>query len=80
MVTNIEKPVHHRLARSAEIIAIVSESVAEGPNVSIPRRPQKSGLSYGTLLLHIRHLDLHLYPYKLLLMQQLKRADHLQHA
>ena len=34
---NIEKLVHHRFARSAEYIAIVRESVAKGPNVSIPR-------------------------------------------
>ena len=74
MVTNIERPVHHRFARYAENIAIVSESVAEDPNVSIPRRPQELGLSYGTLW-RILHLDLHLYPYKVQLMQQLKPAD-----
>ena len=33
VVTNIERPVHHRLARSAENIAIVSESVNEDTNV-----------------------------------------------
>ena len=49
MVTNIERPVHHRFARSAENIAIVSESVNEDLNVSIPRRSQELGLSYGTL-------------------------------
>ena len=37
VVTDIERPVHLRLARSAENIAIVSESVAEDPNVSISR-------------------------------------------
>ena len=42
MVTYIERLVHHRFARSAENIAIISESVAEEPNVSIPRRPQDS--------------------------------------
>ena len=36
--TNIERPVHHRFARSAANIAIISENVAEDPNVSIPRR------------------------------------------
>ena len=63
VVTNIETPVHHRIARSyrsAENIAIVSESVAEESNVSIPSRPQELGLSYGTLW-HILHLDLHLH-------------------
>ena len=32
MVTNIEKPVHHRFTCSTENIAIVCESVAEDPN------------------------------------------------
>ena len=49
VVTNIKMPVHHRFARSAEKIAIVRESIAEGPNVSIPRRSQELGLSDGTL-------------------------------
>ena len=38
LVTNIERPVHHRFARSAQNITIVSESAAEDPNVSIPCR------------------------------------------
>ena len=46
MITNISKPVHHRLARSAENIAIVSENVAEDSNVSIHRRSLELGLSY----------------------------------
>ena len=37
-VTNIERPVYHRFALSAENIAIVSECVVEVPNMSIPRR------------------------------------------
>ena len=48
VITNIEKCVHHRFARSGENIAIVSESVALDPNVSISRRSQELGLSYGT--------------------------------
>ena len=47
--TNIERPVHHRLSHSAKNNAIVSESVAAGPNVATPRRSQELGLSYGTL-------------------------------
>ena len=62
---------HHRLARCAENIAAVSQSVAEDPNVSIPRRSQKLGLSYGTFW-RILHLHLHLHPYKVQLTQQLK--------
>ena len=38
---------YHRLASSAENIAIVSD--AEDPNVWIPCRSQELGLSYGTL-------------------------------
>ena len=34
VVTNIARPVHHRFVRSASNIAIISESVAEDPNVS----------------------------------------------
>ena len=74
MVTNIEKPVHDRFARSAENITIASESVAEDPNVSIPCRSQQLGLS-GTLW-RILNLDLNLHQYKVQLTQQLKPADH----
>ena len=49
VATNIERPVHHRFARPDENIAILSESVAEDPNMSTPRRSQELGLSYGTL-------------------------------
>ena len=63
VVTNIERPVHHRFTRSIENIAIVSESVAEYINVSILRRSQGLGLPYGTLR-HILHLYLHPHSYK----------------
>ena len=56
-------------------IAIVSESVAEHPNVSIPLRSQELKLSYG-ILWHILHFHLNLHPYKVLFTQQLKPADH----
>ena len=52
---------HHRFARSAANIAIVSESVAEDPNVLIARR------------FRILHLDIQLHPYKLHLTQQRRR-------
>ena len=53
MATNIERPVHHRFARSAENIAIVSENVAEVPNVLIPLRIQELGHTpyYGVVCL-----------------------------
>ena len=66
---------NHRFARSAQNIAIVSESVAEDPNESIPRRSQELGLSYCTLF-RILHLDLHLHPYKTQFTQQLNPAGH----
>ena len=47
--TNIERHVHHCYARSPKNIIIVSESVAEDPNVSTPRRSQEFALSCGTL-------------------------------
>ena len=46
MVTNIKRPVHHRFFENT---AIVSESVAEDPNVSIPRRSRVLGLSNTAL-------------------------------
>ena len=45
VVTNIERPVHHRFARSAENIGIVSKSVVEDVNVPIPRHSQELGQS-----------------------------------
>ena len=44
VVTIIKRPVYYRVALSAENIAIVSESVAEDPNESIPHRSQALGL------------------------------------
>ena len=61
VITNIDRPVHHHFAYSAENIAIASESVAEHPNMSIPCRFQELGLSEGTLW-RILHLDLYLHP------------------
>ena len=48
VVNNIESLVHLRVARSAENIAIASESIAKDPNVSIPRRSQELRMSYGS--------------------------------
>ena len=77
MVTNIERAVHYRFLRCTENIAIVSESIAEDPNVTLPRRSQELVLPYGTLW-RILPLDLHLYLYNVHLTQQLKPADRLQ--
>ena len=51
MVTNIERPVHYRFARSAKKITILSESIAEDPNVLIPRCSQELGLYYGACIM-----------------------------
>lgn len=74
-VVDIVTPVHHRNVRSTENIAAVAASVEEDPNVSIPRRAQQLGLS-NTSLWRILHLDLHLHPYKVQLVQKLERGDH----
>ena len=49
VVTNIQRPLHHRFARTAENIAIESEIVAKDPNMSIPCLSHELGLSYSTL-------------------------------
>ena len=54
--TNIKRPVHHGFACFTENVAIMGESVAEDPNVSIPRRSQ------DCTLWRILHLDLYLHP------------------
>ena len=43
VVKNIGSPVHYRFPRSTANNAIVSESITEKPNVSIPRGPQELG-------------------------------------
>lgn len=46
---NVPVPVSQRNARSEENIAAVRESVANDPNVSIPRRSQQLEISQTTL-------------------------------
>ena len=41
VVINIVRHVHHSLARPDENIAILSESIAEDPNMLSPRRSQE---------------------------------------
>ena len=50
VVKNIERPKHHRFARSAENIAIVSENVAETrlcPFISVLRNQNRLTAHYG---------------------------------
>lgn len=77
-VTDIVRHVHHRNVRNIENVVAVAGSVAEDPNLSIPRRAQQLGLSYGSLW-RILQLDLHLHPYKVQLTQELKPADSAEH-
>lgn len=74
-VCDVVRRLHHRNARTPENIGAVGASVDDDPNLSIPRRAQVLGLTYGTLW-RILHLDLHLHPYKVQLTQQLKPTDH----
>ena len=41
VITNIERSVHHCFTCSTENMALISETIAEDPNVSIPRRSQE---------------------------------------
>ena len=77
VVTNVERPVQHRFAHSAENISVINEYVNEDPNVSNPSRSQELGLAYGTLWRTL-HLYLHLHPYTVQLAQQLKPTDYSQ--
>jgi Helix-turn-helix domain (DUF4817) len=72
---NVPVPVRQRNARSEENIAAVRESVANDPNVSIPRRSQQLEISQTTLWRILRK-DLGLRAYKIALTQELKVTDH----
>lgn len=69
------KPTRFRSARSVENIAATAASVDRDDSLSIPRRRQELGLSYGSLW-RILNLDLHLHPYKVQLVQKLEPGDH----
>lgn len=68
-------PIRRRTARSEENIDAVRASVAEVPNLSIPRRSQELHLSQTTTWRILRK-DLGLHPYKIVLTQELKPLDH----
>ena len=72
---------HHsgrpRTARSEENIARVRESVAESPKTSTRRRAQQLNISQRSLR-RILKKDLHLFPYKIQLVQKLLSRDHNQ--
>ena len=72
---NIQVPIREKTARRNENIAAVQASVATDCNLSIPRRYQELGLS-PTTTWRILKKDLGLYPYKIVLTQELKPLDH----
>lgn len=72
---DVKTPVRRRNARTVENIAAVRASVAEDPNLSIPRRAQELGLK-KTSTWRILQKDLNLHPYKIVLTQELKPLDH----
>lgn len=74
-VEDVRTPVHARIARTAENIAAVRDSVAEEPSTSTRRRAQQLHLSRSSLM-NIMHKDLHLHAYKVQLAQELKPLDH----
>lgn len=66
-----------RTARSEENITRVSQSVVESPQTSIRRRGQQLNISSRSLQ-RILKKNLHLFPYKILLVQKLLLRDHNQ--
>lgn len=67
---NVARPI-----RSTENIAIVAESVAKNARLSLRKRSQHLGMSYGSLH-RILHDDLGMKAYKVQLVQELKPEDH----
>lgn len=76
-VANKSTPICRREGRSIENIAAVAGSVAAYPKTSTRHRSQELGISRTTLQ-RILKKDLHLYPYKVQLTQEIKPADHAQ--
>lgn len=71
---NLPKPGRSCPARNKRNIDRVSASVERDPEMSQLRRSQALNLSVGTMNSIIRK-DLHLFPYKIQMTQQLKPAD-----
>lgn len=64
-----------RTVRTEEAVDAVARSVEEDPSVSIRHRAQQLAICYSTLR-NILRKDLRLYPYKIQLVQELKRLDY----
>jgi hypothetical protein len=66
-----------RSVRTPEKVDEVRQSVGERPGTSSRRRAQEMGMSQGSLL-KILKKDLHFYPYKIQLTQELQENDHIR--
>ena len=75
-VCDVKHPTRQKRKRTQENIDAVNESVSEEPELSITRRSQRLGLSYGTTW-NILHKDLSFKAYKIQLTQEIKPNDHL---
>lgn len=73
-VADVKRIGRSPISRSNENIARVAASVEEQPETSTRRRASQLQLSRRTLQ-RILHTDLHLYPYKIQLVQQLHPGD-----
>jgi hypothetical protein len=68
-------PVRHRIRRSLDNFAAMSESVSESPGTSLRHRSQQLDIPRSTMQ-RILTKDLHLHAYKIQLTQELKPTDH----
>lgn len=74
-VTDTAKPGRPKNVRSPTNISKVLESAQDNPGMSIRRRSKELDISQ-TSLQRILKLDLHMKPYKIQLVQELKVTDH----
>ena len=70
-------PKRRRIARTEEIIAVVSASIQNEPNQLIPRRSLELDIAQTTLW-RIMRKDLGRQDFKIKLTQELKPLDHLK--
>lgn len=61
--------------RTAEVVAVAQEVMDNAPKTSVRRLSQQINLAVGTTH-KLLHKDLHLYPYRVTVVQELKPADY----
>ena len=72
-VSNLPRTGRQRSVRTAENIAFVEDSIAENPGTSTRRRATQIGMSRRSLQRILR--ELHLFPYKIQMLQALQPTD-----